>query len=87
MMLIAQCIERPFDVAVQRPHDADPRKHSWAAKLRGRDQGFHRSLPLRGLVFGLRQFGDVGAGVLQGYKLLATRQRDRFVECAMPAGI
>jgi len=35
-------------------------------KYRAQDLGFHRRLPFRRFVFRLRQFGDVGAGVLQG---------------------
>jgi hypothetical protein len=40
-------------------------------------QRFHRRLALRGRVFGLRQLGDVGAGVLQCDEPDAVRQRDR----------
>jgi hypothetical protein len=29
MRVFAIKIERPFDVAVQRPHDTDARKHRW----------------------------------------------------------
>jgi len=36
-------------------------------------------------VFGLRQFCDVGPGVLQRDELATARQRDRFSEGALPA--
>jgi hypothetical protein len=32
---------------------------------------FHRGLPFCGIMFGLRQFGDVACGVAQGDQLLA----------------
>jgi hypothetical protein len=53
MMVFAIGIKHTLDVTVQSPHDADPRKHRWAARRRDQDQGFHRSLPFRGLVLAL----------------------------------
>ena len=53
--------------AVQRPHDADARKHRRATERRHQDQGFHRRLPFRGRVLGLRQLRDVVAGVFERY--------------------
>ena len=47
MRLFAVGIEHALDVAVQSSHDADARKHRWAAVLRDQDQGFHCRLPLR----------------------------------------
>jgi hypothetical protein len=41
-------IKHSFDVAVQRPHDADAREHRRSARRRDKDQGFHGRLPLCG---------------------------------------
>jgi hypothetical protein len=41
MVILAIRIKRALDVAVQRPHDADARKHRWTARSRHQDQGFH----------------------------------------------
>jgi hypothetical protein len=43
-------------MAVQRPHDADPREHRRPARLRNQDQRLHRGLPFRSIMLGLRQF-------------------------------
>ena len=85
MLVLAQRIEHPLNVTVQRPHYADPREHRRSAHRRDQDQGFHRCLPLRGRVLGLGQPGDVGTGVLQRDELTTARQRDRFVEWPFPA--
>jgi hypothetical protein len=45
-----------------------------AAVLGHQDQRFHRGLPLRRIVFGFREFGDVGAGVFQSDELATARQ-------------
>jgi hypothetical protein len=42
-------------------------------------------LPFNGVVFGLRQLGDVQRRVAQGGQRFALGQRDRFVERAGPA--
>jgi hypothetical protein len=55
MMVFAVRIEDVLDATVQRPHDADPRKHRRPAKCRDQDQGFRRSLPLRSLMLSLRK--------------------------------
>jgi hypothetical protein len=52
-------------MTAQRPHHADAREHRRAAERRYQDQGFHRRLPFRRRVFGLRKLGDVGAGVFE----------------------
>jgi hypothetical protein len=44
--------ELPFDVTIQRPHDADPGEHRRAAALGNQQQRFHRGLPFFGIVFG-----------------------------------
>jgi len=54
MRVFAIGTEYPFDVAVQRFHDADPREHRRPAQCRDQHQGFHGSLPLRCSVFGFR---------------------------------
>jgi hypothetical protein len=57
---------------VQRPHDADPRKHRRTALRRDQDQGLRRCLPLWRLVLGLRKFGNVVAGILERDEFTAT---------------
>jgi hypothetical protein len=58
----------------------DPGKHRWPARRRHQDQGLHCSLPLRGPMLGLWQFGDVVAGILERDELAPARQRNRIVE-------
>src|SRR2546421_12234276 len=41
----------PNMVAVQRPHDADPREHRRSAQFRDQDQGLDRGLPFGGVCF------------------------------------
>jgi hypothetical protein len=65
MMVLARRIELPLDMTIQGPHDTDPCKHLWSAGRRHKDQRFHSSLPLRGLVLGFRKLRDVVAGVLK----------------------
>ena len=67
MMIFPIRIEMANVMAVQRPHDADARKHRRATERRHQDQGFHRRLPFRGRVLGLRQLRDVVAGVFERY--------------------
>ncbi len=67
-------------MAVQRPHDADARKHRRPARGRDRDQRFHCWLPLGGLMLGFRQFRDVIAGILKGDELATARQRYGFIK-------
>src|SRR5260370_36991086 len=65
MLILARRIEHALDVPIQGPHDTDACKPCRPAERRDQDQGFHRGLPLCGLVLGLRELGDVGAGILQ----------------------
>jgi hypothetical protein len=85
MMLFAGWIKHPLSLAVQGSHDTDARKHRRAAERYHQDQRLHSGLPLRGLVLGLRELGDVLAGVLERDKRAPARQRDRFVERPFPA--
>jgi hypothetical protein len=55
MVVFAIGVEDALDAAVQGLHDTDAREHRRAARYRDQDQGFHRSLPLRGRVLGLRK--------------------------------
>jgi hypothetical protein len=87
MMIFPVRVEHALDVTVQRPHDANPGEHHWPAKLHNQQQRFHRCLPFFGVVFCLRQLGDVGAGVLQRGELATARQRGRIVERSFPAAI
>jgi hypothetical protein len=84
-MILAIGIELALDVPIQRPHDADPRKHRRPAQRRDQHQRFHGGLPLRGHVFGLRELGDVGASVHQGDEPLPIRQRDRVLKTLSPS--
>lgn len=45
--ILAGSVEYLLDVPVQRPHCPAAREHRRAAEIGHRDQGFHRSLPLR----------------------------------------
>jgi hypothetical protein len=84
MMGFSRRVEHALDVTVQRLHDANLRKHRRAAGRSHQYQGFHRRLPFRRLVLGLRKLGDVVAGILQRDQRPAARQRNRFVEAAGP---
>ena len=64
MMVFTVRIENAFNTAVQRPHDTDARKHRRAARCRDQDQSFHRGLPLRGRVLGLRK---LSAEIIAGW--------------------
>jgi hypothetical protein len=67
-------IKHPFDVAVLRPHDADPRQQGRAAVAFGdQDQDFNGRLPFLDLLFCLRQLLDISGGILEGDEL-ATQQ-------------
>jgi hypothetical protein len=61
VVILAIRIEHSLNVAVQGPHDADPREHDRPAGRRDQDQGFHHGLPLRCLMLGLRELRDVPA--------------------------
>jgi ribosomal protein L13E len=66
MRFLARCVERALNVAVQRLHDADARKHRWAAERRHRS-----SVAAFGLTFAeLRSLGiDEIAAQTQGRPL------------------
>jgi hypothetical protein len=87
MMILSIRIKLANVAAVQRPHEANPRKHRRPARRRHQDQRFHGRLPLRGRVLGFRQFRDVIAGILEGDELAAARQRDRFLKTPLPTTI
>jgi len=61
-------------VTVYCAHYADPREHRRPAGRRDQQQGFHRCLPFRRFVLGLRELRDVGAGVLERDEGAAVRQ-------------
>jgi hypothetical protein len=83
---LANSSKHPLNVLVQRSHDANPRKHRRPAETRDLDQSFHGSLPFRRRVIGLRQAGDVVAGIAQSHDLAPTGQQDRIIERASPDG-
>jgi hypothetical protein len=53
MRLFPRAIKHPFNVPVQRPHDADPRKHRWSAMFGNQKQHLHSGLPFFGIVLRL----------------------------------
>jgi hypothetical protein len=67
-MSFALGIKDPFDVTVQRPHDADPGQHRWPAVFGYEDQRLHGGLPFRRGVLGFRQLRGVVSGIPQGEK-------------------
>ena len=85
MMVFAIRIEYALYVAVQRSHDANPRKHRRPAIFRREDQHLDRDLPALGLVVGLRKLGNVIASVLKGDEPLPVRQWNRLLERSFPA--
>jgi hypothetical protein len=85
MSILARSIKLPNVAPVQCPHDADASEHRWPSERSDQDQGFHRRLPFHGLVLGLRQLGDVVAGVLKRDQQAAAGQRYRIVERSFPA--
>src|SRR6202790_5747063 len=68
------------------PHDANACEHRGASQRGDQDQRLHCSLPLRGLVNGLRKLRDVGAGILERDERAAPRQRYRIVKWSLPWG-
>jgi hypothetical protein len=86
MMIFAIGVEHAFNLAVQRPHDADARHHRRAVLLGDQDQTFHCCLPFRHLVFGLWKLSDVVASVLQRDEAAPAGQRDWNFERPLPAG-
>jgi hypothetical protein len=87
MMGLAVQIELANMVAVQCPHDADPREHRRPAVRRDQDQGLHCCLLLRRFVLSRPKFRDVIAGILERDQLAAAGQRNRIVEPSFPASI
>jgi hypothetical protein len=69
MLFLPVRVQLPFGVTIQCPHHADPGKH-------------RRSFC--GIVFGLRQLGDVERGVAEGDQLLALGQFDWIEELLVP---
>jgi hypothetical protein len=86
MRFLARRIGHALNVAVQRPHDADARKHRWSAVRRDQDKGLHCRLPLLRRVLRLRKLCDVGASVFEGDELATLGQRDWVSELPRPTG-
>ena len=84
MMVFAIRIENSLDLSIERPQHADARKHCRAARCCDQDQGLHRCLPFFGVVFWLRQLGDVLPGVAQRGERLLARQHDRIEKPLIP---
>jgi hypothetical protein len=83
MGVFAIWIELANDAPVQGPHEADASKHRRAAVFDNQEQRFDRGLPLRDLLFGLRQLLDIFGSILEGDEMAAARQRDRVIERAL----
>jgi hypothetical protein len=86
MMVLPVRIKHALNVSVQRPHDADARKLVGPPDVATRINASIAACSLRGLVLGLRKFGDVLAGILERDKLAATRQRYWLFEPSFPEG-
>ena len=69
MLVLAIRIERPNDVAVQRPQHPDTRMHQWPAAFSGHQKHTDSGLPFRELLIGLWKFGDVLACIEQSQQL------------------
>jgi hypothetical protein len=61
-MVLPVRVEHALDVAVQCLHHADPRMHQEVATFGGTDQALDRGLPVRQVLFGLRQLPTVDPG-------------------------
>jgi hypothetical protein len=72
-------------LAVQGPHDPDPREHRRAVLVDDQKQGLDRILPFLDLLFGLRQLLDISGGILEGDELATAGQRYRIIERPFPA--
>ena len=64
-------VEHALDVAVQRPHDTDARKHRRPVLFCDRQQRFHRGLPFVGIVFRFRQLRNVLGSIAERTQGLA----------------
>jgi hypothetical protein len=84
MRVFAVLIEDALYVAVQRSHDADPRKHRWPVPLDHQHQGLDRGLPFGENRFPFRQASDVVTRVPQRDQRSPVRQGDCIVEFALP---
>ena len=71
--------------SVKRSHHSDTSEYRRPVALGNRQQRLHGGLPFFGVVFGLRQLGDVERGVAERDELLALRQRDGFIEMPLPS--
>jgi len=76
MMVFPIGVEHTLDVTVERPHNADARKHCRPIVFRDQDQGFHGCLPLWCLVLGFRKLRDVGPSILQRDELVTAGDGD-----------
>jgi hypothetical protein len=85
MLIFAIRIKHPLNVAVQRPHDPDPREHRRTARRRDQYQRLHSRLPFLDPVLGFRKLRDVVASVLKADKLATARQRYWIIKRSFPA--
>jgi hypothetical protein len=84
MLVLPRLVQHPFDVSVQCSHHANSREHRWPIMFSNQHESCHCSLPFFGIVFCLRQLGDVERRVAQGDELLALGQFDRLGKWTVP---
>jgi hypothetical protein len=85
MGIFARRVKHALSVTVQRSHDTDAREQRWPVKFCDQQQGFHRGLPLVGIVFRFRQFRNVLGGIAQrAQRLLSARQYDWIKKRMVP---
>jgi hypothetical protein len=84
MRVFARLIKHALDVPIECPQHTDARMHQEVAAFGGADQAGHRGLPFLEVLLGLRQFHDVGGGILKRDELPTARQRYRIVKRSFP---
>ena len=76
---------RVWLAVIQRPQYGNAGHHDNAALLGGRDQAFHRNLPMLTLRIGRRQRKNINARVAEGSEFAAIAGWNRIVKLAGPA--
>jgi hypothetical protein len=84
MRLFAGWIENRQLVLVDGSQYPDPSVHNRAAFFGRHHKNCDRRLPRLGLLIGVAELQDIGAGVCQGQKLAAVREPNRIVKLRRP---
>jgi hypothetical protein len=84
MRFLPRRFERPLDVTIQCSHHSYPGEHRRSAGLSDQQKRLHRGLPFFGIVFGLRELGDVERSVAEGDELLALGQFNWIEKMLVP---